>query len=106
VDFAYEILFWAMIGGLVGARGYYLLQNHRSLSLGDVFGGSGLIWYGGLLGGVVAIGLSFAAYLLINRYLLQSAFFTQEQAAAIIAFGALIGLFGSAMSVGRHLRRV
>jgi len=60
----------------------------------------------GLLGGVVAIGLSFAAYLLINRYLLQSTFFTQEQAAAIIAFGALIGLFGSAMSVGRHLRRV
>jgi len=60
----------------------------------------------GLLGGGVAIGLSFAAYLLINRYLLQSAFFTQEQAAAIVAFGAVIGLVGSAMSVGRHLKRV
>jgi len=60
----------------------------------------------GLLGGAVAIGLSFAAYLLINRYLLQSAFFTREQAAAIVAFGALIGLLGSAMSVGRHLKRV
>src|SRR5205809_1707708 len=60
----------------------------------------------GMLGGLVAIGLSFAAYLLINRYLLQSAFFNQEQAAAIVAFGALIGLFGSAMSVGRHLKRV
>ena len=60
----------------------------------------------GLLGGLVAVGLSFAAYLLINRYLLQSAFFNQEQAAAIVAFGALIGLFGSAMSVGRHLKRV
>jgi phosphatidylglycerol---prolipoprotein diacylglyceryl transferase len=54
-DWAYEMVFWALIGGLVGARGYYLLQNHRSLSLGDVFGGSGLIWYGGLLGGVVAV---------------------------------------------------
>src|SRR2546429_4251733 len=48
VDWAYEMVFWALVGGLVGARGYYLLQNHRSLSLGDVFGGSGLIWYGGL----------------------------------------------------------
>jgi hypothetical protein len=54
----------------------------------------------------VAIGLSFAAYLLINRYLLQASFFTNEQAAAIVAFGALIGLFGSATSVGRHLKRV
>jgi cell division transport system permease protein len=60
----------------------------------------------GLLGGAVAIGLSFAAYLLINRYLLQSAFFTKEQAAAIVAFGALIGLLGSATSVGRHLKKI
>jgi hypothetical protein len=43
---------------------------------------------------------------LINRYLLQSSFLTQEQAVAIVAFGALIGLLGSAMSVGRHLKRV
>src|SRR5258705_44162 len=55
---------------------------------------------------VIAVALSFAAYVLINRYLLQSAFFTQEQAAAIVGFGALIGLIGSAMSVGRHLKRV
>jgi len=60
----------------------------------------------GLLGGTVALGLSFAAYLLINRYLLQSSFFTQEEAIAIVAFGALIGLLGSATSVGRHLKRV
>jgi len=60
----------------------------------------------GLLGGLVAVGLSFAAYLIINRYLLKSAFFTNEQAAAIVAFGAVIGLLGSATSVGRHLRRV
>jgi len=60
----------------------------------------------GLLGGAVAIGLSFAAYVLINRYLLQSSFFTEEQGVAIVAFGALIGLVGSALSVGRHLQRV
>jgi phosphatidylglycerol:prolipoprotein diacylglycerol transferase len=54
-EWAYEIVTVALIGGLVGARGYYLLQNHDELSLGDLFGGSGLIWYGGLAGGVVAV---------------------------------------------------
>ncbi|HEX9611141.1 MAG TPA: permease-like cell division protein FtsX, partial [Gemmatimonadales bacterium] len=42
----------------------------------------------GLLGGAVAVGLSFAAYVLIDRYLIQAAFFTREQAAAIVGFGA------------------
>jgi phosphatidylglycerol:prolipoprotein diacylglycerol transferase len=55
VDWAYEMVTVALVGGLVGARGYYLLQNHKDVSLGDVFGGSGLIWYGGLLGGIVAV---------------------------------------------------
>jgi phosphatidylglycerol:prolipoprotein diacylglycerol transferase len=55
VDWAYEIVTVALVGGLVGARGYYLLQNHDSLSLGDLFGGSGLIWYGGLAGGAIAV---------------------------------------------------
>ncbi len=60
----------------------------------------------GMLGGLVAIGLSYGAYVLINRWLLQVAFFSREQALAIVGFGMLIGLFGSAASVGRHLRRV
>jgi len=60
----------------------------------------------GLLGGVVAMGFSFGAYYLINRFLIQATFFTQVQALAIIGFGALIGLMGSLLSVGRHLKRV
>src|SRR2546422_951316 len=60
----------------------------------------------GMLGGVAAIGLSYGAYVLINRWLLQVAFFSREQALAIVGVGMLIGLFGSAASVGRHLRRV
>jgi phosphatidylglycerol:prolipoprotein diacylglycerol transferase len=55
VDWAYEMVFAALLGGLIGARGYYLVQNHEDFSLGDVFGGSGLVWYGGLAGGVVAV---------------------------------------------------
>jgi phosphatidylglycerol:prolipoprotein diacylglycerol transferase len=55
VDWSYEIVFAALVGGLIGARGYYLLQNHAALTLGDVFGGSGLVWYGGLLGGTIGV---------------------------------------------------
>jgi phosphatidylglycerol---prolipoprotein diacylglyceryl transferase len=55
VDWAYEIVAAALIGGLIGARGYWLAQNHGSLSPGNIFGGTGLIWYGGLAGGVVAV---------------------------------------------------
>jgi len=55
VDWAYEILFAALAGGLIGARGYWLIEKGGSVSLGDVFGGSGLVWYGGLIGGVIAV---------------------------------------------------
>ncbi len=60
----------------------------------------------GMLGGLVAVGLSYGAYTLINRWLIQAAFFSNVQALAIVGFGTLIGFFGSAASVGRHLRRV
>jgi phosphatidylglycerol:prolipoprotein diacylglycerol transferase len=58
VDWAYEIVIAAVVGGLIGARVYYLIQNHASLHgslLGNVFGGSGLVWYGGFLGGTVFV---------------------------------------------------
>ena len=57
-DWAYEIVVAAVLGGLIGARVYYLIENHGSLHgslLGNVFGGSGLVWYGGLLGGTIAV---------------------------------------------------
>lgn len=61
----------------------------------------------GTLGGIVAIILCYGGYLLINRVeFLQADFFTREQGLAIVVFGAVIGFLGSALSVGRHLRRV
>jgi len=60
----------------------------------------------GLLGGLVAIALSYAAYALINRFLIESSFFTAPQALGIVVFGTVIGLMGSLLSVGRHLKRV
>lgn len=60
----------------------------------------------GLLGGLVAVGLSYVAYVFINRFLIASSFFTALQALAVVVFGTVIGLMGSLLSVGRHLRRV
>jgi phosphatidylglycerol---prolipoprotein diacylglyceryl transferase len=55
VDWAYEMVAAALVGGLIGARAYWIAQNHASLSLGNALGGTGLIWYGGLAGGIVAV---------------------------------------------------
>jgi phosphatidylglycerol:prolipoprotein diacylglycerol transferase len=57
-DWAYEITFAALIGGVVGARGYYLIEKAGSLHgsfLGNVFSGSGLVWYGGAIGGAIGV---------------------------------------------------
>src|SRR2546423_10148878 len=53
-DWTWEMTFSIMVGGLVGARLDYLVENwtkvHDNL-LGNLFSGSGLIWYGGVIGG-------------------------------------------------------
>ena len=58
VDWAYEMTFSALLGGLVGARVYYLAQNWSDVNddlLGNIFSGSGLVWYGGAIGGALAV---------------------------------------------------
>lgn len=57
-DWAYEIIFAGLAGGLVGARVYYLFQHgeqFRADPLGSAFGGTGLVWYGGAIGGALAV---------------------------------------------------
>ncbi len=60
----------------------------------------------GVLGGLVAVGLSYGAWAMIDAYLIRAAFFTPTQAAIGIAAGGVLGLLGSLVSVGRHLRNV
>jgi len=57
VDWSYEIVFAALAGGVIGARGYYLVENYDQVKhdlLGSIFSGSGLVWYGGAIGGAIA----------------------------------------------------
>jgi cell division transport system permease protein len=59
----------------------------------------------GLAGGALALGMSWAAVQLVQRYLnFQTVFFDSRTAIIGVACGLTIGLFGSAISVGRHLR--
>jgi phosphatidylglycerol:prolipoprotein diacylglycerol transferase len=58
VDWAYEIVFAALLGGVVGARAYYVIQNYSEVKhdlIGSIFSGSGLVWYGGAIGGAIAV---------------------------------------------------
>jgi phosphatidylglycerol:prolipoprotein diacylglycerol transferase len=58
VDWAYEIIFAGLLGGLVGSRLYYLFQHTDQFSkdpLGSLFGGTGLVWYGGAIGGAIGV---------------------------------------------------
>ena len=58
VDWAYEIGFAGLLGGIVGSRVYFIVQNYSEVKddlLGNLFSGSGLVWYGGAIGGTVAV---------------------------------------------------
>jgi phosphatidylglycerol---prolipoprotein diacylglyceryl transferase len=58
VDWAYEMAFAALLGGLVGSRLDFILENYSDVKhdlLGNLFSGSGLVWYGGAIGGAIGV---------------------------------------------------
>ncbi|PZR68312.1 MAG: diacylglyceryl transferase [Solirubrobacterales bacterium] len=93
-DYAYEITFAALAGGLVGARGYYVIQNYDQVKhdlLGSIFSGSGLVWYGGAIGGALAV-LAWARWRgMLNLALL-------DLACIPLAMGYAIGRVGCQVS--------
>jgi phosphatidylglycerol:prolipoprotein diacylglycerol transferase len=55
-DWSWEMTFFIMIGGLVGSRLDYMLENWSDVKhdlLANLFSGSGLVWYGGVIGGAI-----------------------------------------------------
>ena len=94
VDWAYEMSFSALAGGIVGSRVYYLVQNYDKVKddlLGNVFSGSGLVWYGGALGGAIAV-LLWAWYRGFLSLVLL------DVAAPALALGYAIGRCGCQLS--------
>ena len=93
-EWAYEMVFAAVVGGLVGSRLYYLIQNYDDVKndlLGNIFSGSGLVWYGGLIGGAIAVALWARWRGMFNLGLL-------DFAAPLLALGYAIGRIGCQVS--------
>jgi phosphatidylglycerol:prolipoprotein diacylglycerol transferase len=94
VDWAYEIVFAALLGGLVGARAYYVIQNYDQVKgklLGSIFSGSGLVWYGGAIGGAIAV----IAWMRWRRML---SLVIVDMCVTVLALGYAIGRIGCQLS--------
>jgi cell division transport system permease protein len=63
-------------------------------------------FFKGLLGGVLALALTWFASEIISRNFIQTEFFSRPLATLGLIGGAFIGLLGSSLSVGRHLRKI
>jgi phosphatidylglycerol:prolipoprotein diacylglycerol transferase len=90
VDWAYEMVFAALVGGIVGARLWWVFENWSDAKddvLGSLFSGSGLVWYGGAIGG--ALGVLLWAW---RRSFLTLQMF--DVAAVPLAIGYAIGRIG------------
>ncbi|MBA2457725.1 MAG: ABC transporter permease [Gemmatimonadales bacterium] len=96
-----------------------LLQRAREISIMRLVGATNWFIRGpfllegalkGLLGGLLSLLLCYAGYLLFRDRtggpFSDLIFFRPDQMALLIVFGVLLGLAGSLVSVGRHLRHV
>jgi phosphatidylglycerol:prolipoprotein diacylglycerol transferase len=59
---ASDIIFWSALGGIFGAKVYYLIENLDDVlaspnPFGMIFSGAGLVFIGGLIGAVTAVSI-------------------------------------------------
>jgi len=89
-EIASDIIFWAAIGGVLGAKIYYLIENlDKTLSdpMGMIFSGSGLVFLGGLCGSTLCVSI------VLNKRKL-SWFVFADLIAPLIMIGYAIGRVG------------
>ena len=94
VDWAYEMVFAALVGGIVGARLDFILENYDEVSddlLGNIFSGAGLVWYGGAIGGALGVVLWARWRRMLNLGLL-------DICAPALAVGYAVGRIGCQLS--------
>jgi cell division transport system permease protein len=60
----------------------------------------------GVLGGLLALVFVWAANRVVNEYFIRTIFFDREMIFVGVVGGAFMGILGSLVSVGRHLRRI
>ena len=83
-DVASSVVMAAAIGGLVGAKIYYAILYH---DWHELFARAGLVWYGGLIGGVVA-----CSWVVVRNRV--EYFVAADAAAPALAIGYALGRIG------------
>jgi phosphatidylglycerol---prolipoprotein diacylglyceryl transferase len=94
VEWAYEMILCAFVGGVVGARVYYVAADYDAVKhdfIGHLFSGSGLVWYGGAIGGAIAVVIWAYRRRMLNLQLL-------DLAAVPLAVGYTVGRIGCQVS--------
>ena len=89
-EIASDIIFWAAIGGVFGAKIYYLVENlDRTINdpMGMIFSGSGLVFLGGLIGSTTCVSI------ILNKRKLPWFVFA-DTIAPLIMIGYAIGRLG------------
>lgn len=89
-DRASELGLGAMVGGVLGAKIYFLLDHWSDFSADPIpmfFSGSGLTWYGGLLGGIIGT-------LAVARWRRVPLLWLCDLAAPLLGLSYAIGRFG------------
>ena len=93
-DWAYEVVIVALVGGLVGARLNFVIENYDAVKddlLGNVFSGAGLVWFGGAVGGATGVALWAWRRKMLNLNLL-------DLCAVPLSVGYAIGRIGCQVS--------
>lgn len=90
VDWAYELVLAAGVGGVLGAKLWYSVQNGE-WSFEQLFSGTGLVWYGGALGGAAAVFVYASWRKILNRTLL-------DVVSPALAAGYAVGRIGCQLS--------
>ena len=89
-EIASDIIFWSAVGGVLGAKAYYLIENlDRTIQdpYGMIFSGSGLVFLGGLIGSTTCVSI-----ILKKRKL--SWYLFADTIAPLIMIGYAIGRIG------------
>lgn len=90
VDWAYELILAAAVGGVLGAKLWFSIAEGE-WSADQIFSGTGLVWYGGALGGAAAVAIYAKWRGILNLNLL-------DVCAPALAAGYAVGRIGCQLS--------
>jgi phosphatidylglycerol---prolipoprotein diacylglyceryl transferase len=93
-DFASALVVWAAIGGIACSRLYSVLDNFQAYAHDPwsiIFSGSGFVWYGGLIGGLLSS-------IVVARYYRINIGATADMAGPALVIGQALGRIGCLLS--------